>query len=67
MSMVDRTIYTAENPWGYRLSINHPKIKPFYIRYKKWKGIVTIPSDVQRHEFEKFMVRYIEKHPSEFY
>ena len=60
------TIFTHNNPYGYRLNINHPKIKPFYDRFKKWKGIALIPSDAERREFEDYMVGYIEKHKAHF-
>lgn len=54
-------IYTVNNPWGYKLNINHPYIIPFYNRFKKWKGIVGAPSDKQRFEFEAYMEKHLAK------
>lgn len=54
-------IYTTDNPYGYHININHPHIKPFYDRFKKWKGIVGAPSDKERFEFESYMEKHIKK------
>ena len=47
------------NPYSYTLDINHPVIHPFYMRFKRWKGIpVWCPlSDAERAEFEEYMMR----------
>ena len=49
-------VFTENNPYGYKLNINHPTIKPYYERYKQSKGIKLIPSDAQRLEFEEIMI-----------
>lgn len=54
-------IFTVENPWGYRFNINHPKIKPLYERFKKWKSIYGAPSDKQRREFEEYLLQHMNK------
>lgn len=61
MSYSKGSIYTVNNSWGYQLNINHPDIKPFYDRFKKWKGIVGAPSDKERFEFEDYMKKYLGK------
>ena len=50
------SIFNTKNPYGYKINVNHPKISYLYDRYKRWKGIYTIPSDEQRLEFEEFII-----------
>ena len=47
-----------DNPYGYRLNVSDPEIKPLYDRYKKWKDIpVWCPlSDKERLEFEDYIL-----------
>lgn len=47
----------SRNPYSYALDINHPVIFPYYMRFKRWKGIpVWCPlSDGERAEFENHM------------
>lgn len=54
-------VFTENNPYGYKLNINHPTIKPYYERYKRSKGIKLIPSDKQRLEFEAIMLPRIKE------
>lgn len=58
-SVSKNTIYAAENKYGYRINIMHPKIEPLYKRYKKWKGIADwCPlSDAERFEFESYILK----------
>lgn len=58
-SVSKNTIYAAENKYGYRINIMHPKIEPLYKRYKKWKGIADwCPlSDAERLEFESYILK----------
>lgn len=56
----DSSIYTKPNPYGYKLNINHPLIRPHYERYKV-KCETPILSDEQRLEFERLMIEWIEK------
>ena len=46
------------NPYGYRLDISDPTIKPLYERYKRWKRIPPwCPlTDEERHEFEAYIL-----------
>lgn len=57
------SIFIDDNPYGYRINVNHPKILPLYERYKKWKGIsVNEPlSDDERFEFEDIIIKQIER------
>lgn len=54
-------VYLSNNPYGFKLNINHPQINELYRRYKAWKNI---PSDLpltnkQRLEFESFILNNI--------
>lgn len=51
----DSSIYAGENPYGYRLNINHPLIRPHYERFKA-KCNTPILSDAERLEFERIML-----------
>lgn len=49
-----RRVLIDDNPYGYKLNINNPNIKPLYYAYKQVQGIPHMPpSDNQRHEFER--------------
>lgn len=50
-------IYLINNPYGFRLNINHPQINDLYRRYKRWKGLIGhFPiTDAQRREFEQYI------------
>lgn len=52
------SIFVEDNPYGYRININHPKILPLWQRYKKRKGIpINEPlSDNERFEFEDIIL-----------
>ena len=54
------SIYAKPNKYGYKIAINHPKIKPLYERYKDSKN-ARILSDKERFEFEAIIVGLIEK------
>lgn len=53
----DDSIWAPDNPYTYRININHPKISPLYARFKKWRGVPAhIPlSDKERFEFERYI------------
>lgn len=54
------SIFMSTNEYGYKIRINHPKIRPIYERYKRKIGC-QILSDRERLEFEAFIIRkYIE-------
>lgn len=53
------SIYTRNNPYGYKLNVNHPLIRPIYERYKMQIG-EKILSDAQRLTFELEVVQWLE-------
>lgn len=55
-------IILPKNKYGYQINITHPKIKPLYERYKKWKNISNwCPlSDEERLEFESYILKKTE-------
>lgn len=57
------TYTLIDTPYGYRVNINHPRINPYYRRYKEWRGIAFAAalSDQERVEFESYMLPIIEK------
>lgn len=57
------SIFLENNPCGYRININHPKISPLWKRYKKYKKVpVNDPlSDNERFEFENIIIKQIER------
>lgn len=59
MSLFSECIFNDDNPYGYRININHPKVRKLYERYKKWKGIppATPMSDNERLEFEMYLIK----------
>ena len=59
MSIDNDNIFLTNNPYGYRININHEKIRDKYERYRKWKKIPPyVPlSDKERFEFEEFMLK----------
>jgi len=56
------TIFNANNPYGFKINISHPKIYPLYIRFKKSKNLpLHFPiSDKQRAEFEEHIMKMLE-------
>ena len=54
------TIYAKDKPYGYKINVNHPKIRPLYERYKEKVG-ESILSDQQRRHFEQLIFQLIEK------
>ncbi|HIR02540.1 MAG TPA: hypothetical protein IAD34_00515 [Candidatus Scatovicinus merdipullorum] len=61
--MEHNSIWALDNPYTYRVNINHPKIQPLFERYKQWKGVpIWCPlSDSERFEFERYIIRNIFK------
>lgn len=60
MSLINiESIRTNSNPYGYLFNVNHPKVRPLYERYKKWKSVpVNHPlSDSERFEFEALLAQ----------
>lgn len=62
-SLFGDSIYTDNNPYGYRINVNHPKVRNKYNRYKTWKGVpLSEPlSDEQRLEFEIYLLKKRQK------
>ena len=59
MQQVKNTdIFNVNNPYGFKLNLNNPKIRMLYNRYKSWKGIAehTPLSDEERFEFEAYLL-----------
>ncbi len=54
------TIYAKNNSYGYKINVNHPKIRPLYERYKEKVG-ERILSDRQRRHFELIIFEMIER------
>lgn len=56
-------IILLNNKYGYKVNISHPKIKPLYQRFKKWKNIPNwCPlSDDERLEFESYILKNHER------
>lgn len=56
-------MFNNNNPYGYKLNVNHPLIRKIYLRYKAKLGIVPrVPlSDSQRFEFEEVTIKYLKE------
>ncbi len=58
------SIFAKPNKYGYKININHPKIRPLYERFK-WKKNAIILSDAERFEFEMYIFQAIERRKHE--
>ena len=58
-----QSVYTQGNPYGYRLNIAHPLVRPLYDRYKAWIGVgqSTPLSDRERLDFEEMVIPLLER------
>ena len=56
----NKSIYAPTNKYGYKININHEKIKPLYERLKAKKKALIL-SDDERFEFEAIIFKMIEK------
>lgn len=54
------SIFARDNPYGYKINVNHPQIRPLYERYKEKVG-ERILSDRQRRHFELMIFELIER------
>lgn len=63
MSERQNEIFMIPNKYGFRVNINHPKIKPIYDKWKHKHGIM-IPSEAERREFESSLINYINERES---
>ena len=58
-------ILLINNPYGYRVNVNHPSVQRLYWLYKERKKISrgTPLSDAERHEFEAVILQRLGKEP----
>lgn len=56
----EESIFAKPNKYGYKINVNHPKIRPLYERYKEKVG-ERILSDQQRRHFELLIFELIER------
>lgn len=56
----NKSIFAPTNKYGYKININHEKIKPLYERFKAKKKALIL-SDDERFEFEVIIFKMIEK------
>ena len=56
----NKSIFALTNKYGYKININHEKIKPLYERFKAKKKALIL-SDDERFEFEAIIFKMIEK------
>lgn len=50
------SIFTIGNPYGYKVDVNHPLIRPLYEQFKDTIGS-KILSDKERFHFEALIVQ----------
>lgn len=60
MCREEESIFAKPNKYGYKINVNHPKIRPLYERYKEKVG-ERILSDQQRRHFELLIFELIER------
>ena len=60
MCREEESIFAKPNKYGYKINVNHPKIRPLYERYKEKVG-ERILSDRQRRHFELLIFELIER------
>lgn len=58
-----QSLYTQDNPYGYRLNLRHPLVQKLYYRYKNKLGISrnTPLSDGERQDFEERVIPWLER------
>ena len=56
----NKSIFAPTNKYGYKININHEKIKSLYERFKAKKKALIL-SDDERFEFEAIIFKMIEK------
>ena len=59
-TMPHDSIFAKNNPYGYKLDVNHPEVRKFYDYYKDRLG-EQILSDNQRRTFEVVFMQMREK------
>ncbi|MCM1227543.1 MAG: hypothetical protein NC320_09000 [Clostridium sp.] len=57
---IDETIYAPQNKYGYKINVNHQRIRPLYEAYKKKLGAIIL-SDKERFHFEYIIFQMIER------
>ena len=60
---MQNTIFNSNNPYGFLININNPRIFPLYILFKKKKNLALhFPiSDKDRFEFETVIFKSLKK------
>ena len=56
----NNSIFAKDNPYGYKLNVNHPEVRKFYDYYKAKVGEFIL-SDHQRRTFEMLFLQMREK------
>lgn len=59
----DGSIYTTNNPYGYKININHPAIYPLFVAYHKKIGVplhIHMTTE-QRLKFEEAVMKLLER------
>lgn len=57
---INDSMFAKENPYGYKLNVNHPEVRKFYDYYKAKVGEFIL-SDHQRRTFEMLFLQMREK------
>lgn len=59
----DGSIFTTNNPCGYKININHPAIYPLFVAYHKKIGVPLYihMTTEQRLKFEEAVMKLLER------
>lgn len=57
---IEDKIICEPNKYGYRVNINHPKIKPLYERFKRFRKAIIL-SDRECLEFESIIISKVKR------
>lgn len=60
----NKSIFNQDNPYGYKINVSHPEIRPLYERYKQKLNAIIL-SDKQRFDFEAVIFKMIERKKNE--
>lgn len=60
-------VYNLDNKYGYKLNVNNPVLKQWYLAYMRKNGIHIPPPDKERLEWEKKAHKYIKCKYKEIY
>ena len=62
-----RRVYNVDNKYGYKLNVNNPVLKVWYLAYMRRNDIHIPPSDKVRFEWEQKVHKYIKHKYKEIY